>query len=139
MKTKTVMDYRFGFPIQIIDCPVHEIRGEELPAINGRTLRILVYSVLSKKKNKLTASEALFLRLENGLSIESWAKVFHVTEEDVMRWETRGFGDGIDVASEHQMKQHVALRSPKEYLEYDVIEWHGGLLTIHIKPEFFDL
>lgn len=77
----------FGFPIDLLDVPVRNIRGVEVPDINYNSLQRVVLEGLSRKPFPLTGNEIRFIRQSLELTLTDFAKHFGVTHPAVVKWE----------------------------------------------------
>lgn len=83
-------DHRFGFPVHLLNIPMKEVRGEAVPMLNGKVLRLAVLSALVVKPGPLYGSEVRFIRLWLGLTLSAFGQELGVTHAAVKKWETQG-------------------------------------------------
>jgi DNA-binding transcriptional regulator YiaG len=84
---KVYRDNGFGFPVTLLNVPMIEVRGEEVPNIDQRKLQELVIEALVYKSSRLTGSEVRFIRLFAELNLEKFAERFDVSHPAVLKWE----------------------------------------------------
>ena len=77
----------FGFPILLLNVPIREIRGVEVPDINYNVLQKIVLEELTRKPAPLTGDEVRFIRQYFELTLVEFAKRFGVTHPAVLKWE----------------------------------------------------
>jgi DNA-binding transcriptional regulator YiaG len=90
MKEKTIEKFvyeGFGFPVILLNVPMKEIRGIEVPNINYNTLQLTVLDMLSHKTVPLTGNEIRFIRQSLKMTLVAFAKHFGVTHAAVIKWE----------------------------------------------------
>lgn len=84
---KTLIDYRFGFPVRLENVPVRQMRGHEVVDVNANALRYAVLAALLRKPTRLTGAEVRFIRLELELTKAAFAQRCGVTHPAVIKWE----------------------------------------------------
>lgn len=77
----------FGFPILLLNVPIREIRGVEVPDINYNNLQKTTLEELTRKPSPLTGNEVRFIRQYFELTLKDFAKRFGVTHPAVLKWE----------------------------------------------------
>jgi len=90
MKKNIVKQFRyegFGFPIDLLDVPVRNIRGIEVPDINYNILQRIVFEGLSHKPVPLTGNEIRFIRQSLDMTLTEFAKHFGLTHPAIVKWE----------------------------------------------------
>jgi DNA-binding transcriptional regulator YiaG len=90
MKKKIAKEFLyegFGFPILLLNVPIREVRGVEVPDINYNVLQKSVLEMLARKASPLTGNEVRFIRQYFELTLMNFAKRFGVTHPAVLKWE----------------------------------------------------
>lgn len=90
MKNKIVNEYEYdglGFPIILLNFPVKNVRGVEVPDIDYNLLQKNVLLALSRKVQPLTGNEVRFIRQYLEMTYVEFANKFGVTHPGVINWE----------------------------------------------------
>lgn len=93
MKTKTEKSYIYeglGFPIQLINVPMIEIRGEFILDIDFNKLQKAVLLHLIHKKTPLTGNEVQFVRKYFSLNVTAFGCLFGYSHSAILKWENQG-------------------------------------------------
>ncbi|MCE5316737.1 MAG: hypothetical protein LLG04_05160 [Parachlamydia sp.] len=93
MKRKTVKLFvleALGFPIQLSNVPMVELRGDFVPDIDYNKLQKAVLLHLSHKKMPLTGNEIQFIRKYFSMTAKAFGHLFGYTHSAVLKWENRG-------------------------------------------------
>lgn len=89
-KTRVVPEFLYdglGFPVLLINVPVVEVRGIQVPDINYNLLQRNVLLGLSQKPQPLTGNEVRFIRQYLQMTYTDFAKKIGVTHACVIHWE----------------------------------------------------
>jgi len=92
MRKKTAKLYTYeglGFPVNLINAPLIEIRGEFVLDVDFNKLQKAVLLHLSHKKGPLTGNEVKFIRKYFGLTATKFAELLACTHAGVLKWENR--------------------------------------------------
>jgi DNA-binding XRE family transcriptional regulator len=76
-----------GFPIMLLNVPLINIRGVEVPDINYNILQKNVLFILCQKSFPLTGNEVRFIRQFFKMNFTQFANTFGVTYASVIHWE----------------------------------------------------
>lgn len=90
MKKKIVAQFEYdglGFSIMLLNCPVVEVRGVQVPSINYNILQRSVLLALCQKLLPLTGNEVRFIRQYMQMTYTEFANRFGVTHASVIHWE----------------------------------------------------
>lgn len=89
MKTKkeTFVYKGFGFPVELIDCPMKEVLGEWVLDINLMALQRFVFQALIHKPHRLTNKEMKFMRKFLDLSTTELGKRLGISHATIVKWE----------------------------------------------------
>jgi DNA-binding XRE family transcriptional regulator len=93
MKNKAVTQFEYnglGFPIILLNFPLIEVRGVQIPDIDYNLLQRNILLALCQKPFPLTGNEVRFIRQYFQMTYTSFAKKFGVTHASVMHWEKSG-------------------------------------------------
>lgn len=77
----------FGFPIMLLNFPLKEIRGIQVPAIDYNLLQRNVLLALCSKPVPLTGNEIRFIRQYLEMTYKEFGKEFGMTHAAVINWE----------------------------------------------------
>lgn len=102
-----------GFPILLVNVRMVEIRGEQVPDVNMKTLQELVFRHLVDKPARLTGSEVRFIRKHLRLRQVDLAEVLNMANHSVVsQWEARGNDPtGMDYNTEVLLRLWMATRA----------------------------
>ncbi|MDY0062296.1 MAG: hypothetical protein RBU45_20960 [Myxococcota bacterium] len=79
-----------GFPIVLVDPPMIEVRGQQLPDVNLRELQEAAFRLLVVKPARLTGAEVRFIRKHLRLRQADLARVLNMANHSVVsQWESR--------------------------------------------------
>jgi len=90
MKKKMMRQFEYdglGFPVLLLNIPVREIRGVEVPDINYNLLQTNVLLALCQNTLPLTGNEIRFIRQYFEMTYREFANHFGVTHASVIHWE----------------------------------------------------
>lgn len=90
MKKKTIAKFEYdglGFPIILLNVPLIEIRGCEVPDIDYNILQRIVLLALAQKPLPLSGNEVKFIRTYLEMTYTHFANKFGVTHASVIHWE----------------------------------------------------
>lgn len=90
MKKKIVAQFEYdglGFSIMLLNCPIVEVRGVQVPNINYNILQRSVLLALCQKLLPLTGNEVRFIRQYMQMTYTEFANRFGVTHASVIHWE----------------------------------------------------
>jgi len=76
-----------GFPILLLDVPMRQVRGVEVPDVDYNILQQKVLLKLCRKPFPLTGNEIRFIRQFFELNYSEFANQFGVTHASVIHWE----------------------------------------------------
>ncbi len=76
-----------GFPIMLLNVPLVNIRGIEVPDINYNILQKNVLLALCQKLTPFSGNEVRFIRQFFEMNYTEFAKTFGVTHAGVIHWE----------------------------------------------------
>jgi len=79
--------FGLGFPILLLNVPVRQVRGIEVPDIDYNLLQRKVLLKLCEKPFPLTGNEVRFIRQFFELNYSQFANQFGVTHATVIHWE----------------------------------------------------
>ena len=92
MKHKIEKNYLYedlGFPVQLMNVPMIEIRGEFILDIDFNKLQKAVLLHLCHKKIPLTGNEIKFIRKYFSLTTSAFAKLFGYSHSAILKWENQ--------------------------------------------------
>lgn len=79
-----------GFPIVLVDPPMVEVRGHQVPDLNLRELQEAVFRLLIVKPARLTGAEVRFIRKHLRMRQADLARVLNMANHSVVsQWERR--------------------------------------------------
>ncbi len=79
-----------GFPILLVDPPMVEVRGEQVPDVNLKALQEVAFRLLVVKTARLTGAEVRFIRKYLRLRQADLARVLNMANHSVVsQWESR--------------------------------------------------
>jgi DNA-binding transcriptional regulator YiaG len=90
MKKKIAAQFEYdglGFPIMLLNAPLVEVRGIQVPDIDYNQLQQKVLLDLSRKPLPLTGNEVRFIRQYMQMTYAEFANRFGVTHASVIHWE----------------------------------------------------
>lgn len=90
MKKKIAAQFEYdglGFPILLLNFPITEVRGIQVPDIDYNVLQRNVLLVLCQKPLPLTGNEVRFIRQYLQMTYTEFANRFGVTHASVIHWE----------------------------------------------------
>ncbi len=90
MKKKIIKCFEYdglGFPVHLLNVPVHSIRGVEVPDIDYNQLQRSVLLTLCQNPFPLTGNEIRFIRQYFQKTYAEFAKCFGVSHASVIHWE----------------------------------------------------
>ncbi len=90
MKKKIAAQFEYdglGFPVILLNFPITEVRGIQVPDINYNLLQQNVLLVLCQKTLPLTGNEVRFIRQFLQMTYTEFANRFGVTHASVIHWE----------------------------------------------------
>lgn len=90
MKAKIAKKFEyegFGFPIMLLNVPLVNIRGIDVPDIDYNLLQKAVLLYLCQKETPLSGNEVRFIRQYLEMTYTQFAKTFGVTHAVVIHWE----------------------------------------------------
>ena len=90
MRAKIAKKFEYdglGFPIMLLNVPMVNIRGIEVPDIDYNILQRTVLFQLCQKAVPLSGNEVRFIRQYLELNYTEFAKTFGVTHASVIHWE----------------------------------------------------
>ncbi|MCE5318931.1 MAG: hypothetical protein LLG04_16405 [Parachlamydia sp.] len=90
MKTKIAKQFEYdglGFPILLLNVPLVNIRGVEVPDIDYNVLQKIVLLALCQKMTPFSGNEVRFIRQYLEMNYSEFAKTFGVTHASVIHWE----------------------------------------------------
>lgn len=93
MKKKIEKSYTYeglGFPVQLTNVPMIEIRGEFILDIDFNKLQKAVLLHLSHKKTPLTGNEVQFVRKYFSLNVTDFGCLFGYSHSAILKWENQG-------------------------------------------------
>jgi len=86
----TVMFEELGFPILLVDPPMVEVRGHQVPDVNLRELQEAVFRLLIGKPTRLVGAEVRFIRKHVRMRQADLARVLNMANHSVVsQWEGR--------------------------------------------------
>ncbi len=117
-KRETVIDRRFGFDVMLVDVPMKEVRGEEVPDVNANDLRTAVLAGLTTKPGSLSGAEVRFVRLWMEKTTTDFGEDLGVTHGAVLKWEKKGQeATGMNRATEYRLRLLLLTSLPEEVQE----------------------
>ncbi len=117
-KRETVIDRRFGFDVMLVDVPLKEVRGEEVPDVNANDLRTAVLAGLTTKPGLLSGAEVRFVRLWMEKTTTDFGEDLGVTHGAVLKWEKKGQeATGMNRATEYRLRLLLLTSLPEEVQE----------------------
>lgn len=127
-KNKNVyIDYRFGFPVQLVGFPMRTIRGKQTPSINGKLLRYMVLATVAKKKGSLNGLEVRLIRTSQEKTLQEFAKILGVSHAAVHKWERQEEKPTNMASSTEQLiRLSVFEHLPDEFIDRCVETEHLG-------------
>lgn len=90
MKKKIVAQYEYdglGFPIMLLNVPLTDVRGVQVPDIDYNQLQRNVLLALGQKPLPLTGNEVRFIRQYLQMTYTDFANRFGVTHASIIHWE----------------------------------------------------
>lgn len=90
MKKKIAKQFEYdglGFPVILLNFPMTEVRGIQVPDIDYNLLQRNILLVLCQKPFPLTGNEMRFIRQFLQMTYTDFAKKFGVTHASVIHWE----------------------------------------------------
>ena len=79
-----------GFPILLVDPPMIEVRGHQVPDVNLRVVQDAAFHLLVVKPSRLTGAEVRFIRKHLRLRQADLARVLNMANHSVVsQWESR--------------------------------------------------
>lgn len=82
------LEYKgLGFPVMLLNVPLVNIRGIEVPDIDYNVLQKSVLFALCQKLTPFYGNEIKFIRQFFEMSYTEFAKIFGVTHASVIHWE----------------------------------------------------
>ncbi len=79
-----------GFPILLVDPPMVEVRGEQVPEVNLKALQEFAFRLLVVKPARLTGAEVRFVRKYLRLRQADLARVLNMANHSVVsQWDSR--------------------------------------------------
>lgn len=90
MKKKIAAQFEYdglGFPIMLLNFPLVEVRGVQVPDIDYNQLQRNVLLALCRKPLPFTGNEVRFIRQYLQMTYTEFAKRFGVTHASVIHWE----------------------------------------------------
>jgi DNA-binding transcriptional regulator YiaG len=87
-KYETFVYKGFGFPVELINCPLKEIQGEWVLDINLIALQKLIFKMLIHKKSPLTNKELKFMRKFLRLTTSQVGEKLGISHATVVKWES---------------------------------------------------
>lgn len=76
-----------GFPVELRHVRMVKFRDTWAPDVNLNDLSSDVFKRLATKPTRLSGNEVHFIRQRMGMTLQAFAKHFHVTHPAVMKWE----------------------------------------------------
>jgi DNA-binding transcriptional regulator YiaG len=109
----SVVFNELGFPIRLVNVRMVEVRGQQVPDVNMKTLQELVFRRLVDKPARLTGSEVRFIRKYLRLRQADLAEVLNMANHSVVsQWESRGDeATGMDYNTEVLLRLWMATRA----------------------------
>lgn len=77
----------FGFPLILLNVPIRNCRGVDIPDIDYNVLQRLVLEDLSYKPFPLTGNEIRFIRQSLEMTFTEFARHFGLTHAAIIKWE----------------------------------------------------
>lgn len=106
---KTYIDYGFGFPVQIINAPLLQVRGAWCLDLNFEKYERAVLMALAFKAGRLTGNEIKFVRNYYQMNLKNFGERFgNVAHSAVIKWEK--FSDSptnMNWACEKDIRLHI--------------------------------
>ena len=79
-----------GFPILLVDPPMIEVRGHQVPDVSLRVVQDAAFHLLVVKPSRLTGAEVRFIRKHLRLRQADLARVLNMANHSVVsQWESR--------------------------------------------------
>lgn len=128
-----------GFPVLLVDVPLVEVRGEQVPDVNLKVLQDSVFRLLVTKPSRLTGAEVRFIRKHLRLRQADLAQVLNMANHSVVsQWESREDAlTGMDYNTEVLLRLWMAAKGGHadqlvELLESRLknLEPNGGVLEV---------
>jgi len=86
-----VVFQELGFPILLVDPPMMNVRGHQVPDVNMRDLQEAAFRLLVTSPARLTGAEVRFIRKYLGLKQAELAQVLNMANHSVVsQWESKG-------------------------------------------------
>lgn len=86
----TMMFEELGLPILLVDPPMVEVRGRQVPNVNLRELQEVVFRLLIGKPTRLSGAEVRFVRKHLRMRQADLARVLNMANHSVVsQWEGR--------------------------------------------------
>ena len=128
-----------GVPVLLVDVPVVEIRGEQVPDVNLKALQDSVFTLLVTKPSRLTGAEVRFIRKHLRLRQADLAQVLNMANHSVVsQWESREDAlTGMDYNTEVLLRLWMAAKSGRAHQLVELLESRlknleavGGVLEV---------
>jgi len=128
-----------GFPVLLVDVPLVEVRGVQVPDVNLKVLQDAVFTLLVTKPSRLSGAEVRFIRKHLRLRQVDLAQVLNMANHSVVsQWESREDAvAGMDYNTEVLLRLWMAAKSGRahelvELLESKLknLELDGGVLEV---------
>ncbi len=90
MKKKIIAEFEYdglGFPIMLLNFPIIEVRGIQVPDINYNLLQRNVLLALCQRPLPFSGNEVRFIRQYLQMTYTEFANRFGVTHASVIHWE----------------------------------------------------
>ncbi len=109
----SVIFMELGFPIILIDPPMLEISGQQVPDVNMGQLQDKVFGLLALKPARLTGSEVGFIRSYLRMRQVDFAATLNMANHSVVsQWESRQDSPaGMDYNTEVLLRLFMATRA----------------------------
>lgn len=107
---KTLTFHELGFPVLLLDPKMIQVRGEEIPDVNMRTLQHQVFCALITKRSRLSGDELRFVRKVRRMRQADLAKILHLANHSrVSQWEAQASkATGMEYNSEVVLRLWMA-------------------------------
>ena len=102
-----------GIPIVLVNPPMVEVRGHEVPDVNLRELQLAVFHLLIVKPTRFTGAEVRFIRKHLRMRQADLARVLNMaTHSVVSQWERKeDLPTGMEYNTEVLLRVWMAARS----------------------------
>jgi len=119
-----VVFQELGFPVVLVDPPLIEVRGQQVPEVNLKDLQAAVLRLLVVKPARLSGAEVRFIRKYLRLRQADLAEVLNMANHSVVsQWESRDDEPtGMEYNTEVLLRIWMAAKAGEPELAQDLLE-----------------